>query len=75
MNFLFQETYVDGEIRGLVDALKKSQDDDRNNGRDVVFTDDRIRANIPETVVSGAMDKFPLTSMVASLVILPKSDT
>lgn len=47
------ETYVDGEIRGLVDALKKSQDDDRNNGRDVVFTDDRIRANIPETVVSG----------------------
>ena len=42
-----------GEIRGLVDALKESQYDDIVNGREVVFTDDRITSNVTESVVSG----------------------
>lgn len=46
-------TYVRGEIRGIVDALKESQNDDITNGREVVFTDERISVNVTESVVSG----------------------
>ena len=42
-----------GEIRGIVDALKESQNDDITNGREVVFTDERISVNVTESVVSG----------------------
>ena len=55
-----------GEIRGIVDALKESQNADITNGREVVFTDERISANVTESVVSG---RYICSVLVAVKVI------
>lgn len=66
-------TYVKGEIRGLVDALKESQYDDIANGREVVFTDDRISPNVTESVVSGLnTSSGTLASLFLDLIHYPE---